>query len=280
MKNLLAFLTALVICHPAYPAELFGTIDAISGKAFVSDRSGKASSISMGQKIYEGQTIETASDSEVHLVTEDGGVIALRPGTTFRIDEYSAEGGPADKIFMSLFKGAMRSITGWVGKHNTFAYRITTPNATIGVRGTDHETTVIEKADGDEPGTYDTVNEGATLLKTPQGETEVRRGKFAFVPKNRVVAPFLMTRQPDFWARRRLRIEAHIEQRKEFFRGRIEHMREQRIKRLRSSREKQPHGNVRKQEHGQAAERRLELREHRLGEAKQFRAARRKKIRE
>lgn len=284
MKNLLAFLTTLLLWHAAYSAELFGTIDALSGNASVSDQSGKASSVSVGQKIYAGQTIETASDSEVHLVTEDGGVIALRPSTTFRMDEYKAEGGSADKIFMSLFRGAMRSITGWVGKHNNSAYRITTPNATIGIRGTDHETTVIEKADGDEPGTYDTVNEGATLLKTPQGQTEVSPGKFAFVPKNSAAAPFLMTRQPDFWARRRFKIEARIQQRKEFFRGHIENMREQRIKRLKSIREKQSrhandqHASVRKREHGQAMETRHELRGHRREQSKQPREPRRKEF--
>lgn len=284
MKNLLAFLAALMICHTAYSAELFGTIDAISGNASVSDKSGNTSGVSAGQKIYAGQTIETASDSEVHLVTEDGGIIALRPSTTFRVDEYKAEGDSADKIFMSLFRGAMRSITGWVGKHNTSAYRITTPNATIGIRGTDHETTVIEKSDGDEPGTYDTVNEGATLLKTPQGETEVSPGKFAFVPRNGTVAPFLMTRQPDFWARRRLKIEARLQQRKEFFRGRIEHMREQRIKRLKSIREKQHrhvgdrHASVRKREHGQATETRHESRGHPLELSKQRREERHKEV--
>jgi hypothetical protein len=192
LKKLFAFLAVLMACHAGYPAELFGTVDAISGIACVSDDSGKAGSITQGRKLYDGQTITTASDSEVHLVTEDGGVLALRPDTKFRVDEYKADGDSADKIFMSLFKGAVRSITGWIGKHNTSAYRITTPTATIGVRGTDHETTVIENGGGDEPGTYDTVNEGSTILKTPQGETEVRPGKFAFVPRSGAAAPYLL----------------------------------------------------------------------------------------
>ena len=175
----------LAVFNPAYAAELFASVDAISGSAFLSDKTGKSGAISAGQKIYAGQTIDTAADGEVHLVTEDGGIIALRPDTTFRVDQYRAEGGSGDRIFMSLLRGAMRSITGWIGKHNTSAYRITTPTATLGIRGTDHEATVIDKTGGDEPGTYDTVNEGATFLKTPQGETEVTPGKFAFVPRNR-----------------------------------------------------------------------------------------------
>jgi hypothetical protein len=275
LRNFLALLAALMVCHATYAAELFGVIDAISGSAFVSGQMGKSSSISMGQKIYEGQTINTASDGEVHIVTVDRGIIALRPDTVFRVDEYKAEGGSADKIFMSLFKGAVRSITGWIGKHNTSSYRITTPGATIGIRGTDHETTVIDKADGDEPGTYDTVNEGATSLKTPQGETQVTPGKFAFASKGRAVAPVLLAKQPNFWAKRRLKIENRIQQRKEFFRSRMEEMRNNRIKRINSI-----HGTRGGQadKRGQAIKNRNGLREGRLEQTKQRQETRRKKV--
>jgi hypothetical protein len=275
LRNLLAFLAALMVCHDIYAAELFGTVDAISGSAFVSGQIEKSSSISMSQKIYQGQTLNTASDGEVHIVTEDGGIIALRPDTVFRVDEYKAEGGSADKIYMSLLKGAMRSITGWIGKHNTSAYLITTPSATLGIRGTDHETTVIDKADGDEPGTYDTVNEGATLLKTPKGETEVRPGKFAFASKDRAVAPVLLAKQPNFWAKRKLKIENRIQQRKEFFHSRMEEMRNKRIKRQNAI-----HGarGSQVEKSGQAKEKRNMLRENRVERTKQRQESKRKKV--
>ena len=231
MRNILVFLALLMAPHPACTAELFGTVDSISGSASISDQYGKSTTVHIGAKVYEGQTINSGHDSEVHLVTEDGGIIAVRPDSVFRVDAYKAEGGSEDRIFMSLLKGAFRSITGWIGKHNSSAYRVTTPSATIGIRGTDHEVTVIDAGDSDEPGTYDTVNEGATVLKTPQGEAEVVPGKFAFVPKGRAVAPLYLTRHPHFWARRKLLTEKRIQQRKEFFRSRLEHMREDRIKR-------------------------------------------------
>ncbi|MGA9667239.1 MAG: FecR domain-containing protein [Gallionella sp.] len=278
MKNLFVLLAALLVCHAAYPAELFGTVDAISGIGFVSDSSGKTASMTKGQKIYVGQTIDTAADSEVHLVTEDGGIVALRPNTRFRVDAYQAAGESTDKIFMSLFKGAIRSITGWIGKHDTSAYRITTPTATIGIRGTDHETTVIENGGGDQPGTYDTVNEGSTILKTPQGETEVMPGKFAFAPRGRAAAPYLLTKQPDFWARRRLRIEGRIQQRKAYYHHRLERMREERIRQVKSVRANQynrvgnRHGNERyRDHHGQAEAKHSELRERRLEQTRRHR---------
>lgn len=266
MKKFLALLAALMLCHATYAAELFGAVDAISGSASVADQTGKSSSLSLGQKIYENQTINTASDGEVHIVTEDGGIIALRPDTVFRVDAYKAEGDASDKIFMSLLKGAMRSITGWIGKHNTSAYLITTPSATIGIRGTDHETTVIEKADGDEPGTYDTVNEGATSLKTPQGETEVTPGKFAFASKGKAAAPVLLAKQPNFWAKRKLKIENRIQKRKEFLRG---HMEQRRNKRIAANRNKTEHKVAKRQSSERA--------ENRRNRAKQNEEERRKK---
>ena len=242
MRNILAFLALLMASHVAYTAELFGTVDSLSGSAYVTDQYGKSTAVYIGVKVYEGQTINSGHDSEVHLVTEDGGIIAVRPDTVFRVDTYKAEGGSEDKIFMSLLKGAFRLITGWIGKNNSSAYRVTTPSATIGIRGTDHEVTVIDASDGDESGTYDTVNEGATILRTPQGEAEVLPGKIAFVPKGRAIAPLYLTHQPRFLARRKLLIEKRIQQRKESLRGRLEHMREDRIKRqklIRSNRLKQ-----------------------------------------
>ncbi len=284
MRNLIAFLAALMVCPVAYSAELFGTVDAVAGSSYVIDQSGKSTFVSVGLKVFEGQTISSEQDGEVHLVTEDGGIIAVRPNTFFRVDEYKAEGNSTDKIFMSLLKGTVRSITGWVGKYNNSAYRITTPTATIGIRGTDHETTVIDRGDGDEPGTYDNVNEGSTVLKTPHGAAEVTPGKFAFAPKGRAVAPIFLAQQPRFLARRLLRIEARIQQRKEFMHTRLEHMREERIKNPRSiqgNRLKQLHeqrGNVRGHERGQATERRNAFRDHRLGQTGQNQQVHRKEL--
>ena len=233
MNKLIALLILFSVCRIAYAAELFGTVDDLSGSASVSGQSGVAVSVTVGQRIYEQQTITSGADGEVHIVTEDGGIIAIRPNTVFRVDKYKAEGSSLDRIFMSLLKGSVRSITGWIGKHDHSAYRITTPTATIGIRGTDHETTVIVNGDGDPPGTYDTVTTGSTVLKTSRGEVDVTPGKFAFTPRDRRAAPFFLAHRPRFLAFRKLRIEQRILKRKKFLRGRLEQMREQRIRQFR-----------------------------------------------
>ena len=267
MIKLILFLLFFTISAGANSAEQFGTVDAVSGTASVSDKTGKTLPLTRGLNIYEGQTINTGDDGEVHLVTEDSGMIALRPDTVFRVDEYKAEGSSADKIFMSLLRGSIRSITGWIGKHNAAGYRITTPTATIGIRGTDHETTVRETNDGDEAGTYDNVYEGSTVLKTPQGSAEVTPGKYAFAARDKAAAPYFLRQQPHFLVNRRLRIEERIQQRKTFLREHFEQHREARIKRLQTIRAE--HKKVETKRNEQASERRKEIREKRREQTKQ-----------
>lgn len=277
MKNLLALLAILLLGDAAHAAELFATVESLSGSASVSDGTGQAGSLSVGQKIYEKQTISTAPDGEVHLATVDGGIVAIRQNTVFKVDEYKADGSYGDKVFMSLVKGAIRSITGWIGKYQAPNYRITTPTATIGIRGTDHETTVIEETDGDEPGTYDMVNEGVTVLKTQYGESEVTPEKFAFAPKYRAVAPFFLAKKPVFWEKRKLKIEERIEKRKELLRDRLDQIREERIQHLKETRSERP-AQARKKATAKKEER-AKMRADRQKQAEQHREARHKEAR-
>ena len=55
-------------------------------------------------------------------------------------EDYDVAGAASDnRSALSLLKGAMRAITGYIGRSNRDGYRIETPTATIGIRGTDHE---------------------------------------------------------------------------------------------------------------------------------------------
>ncbi len=274
MRNMLVLLVMLLsVGNAAHSAALFATVDSLSGTASVSGDSMKPMAISAGQKIYEKQTVTTSSDGEVHLGTVDGGIIAIRPNTVFRADEYKADGSPDDKVFMSLLRGAIRSITGWIGKYNAPGYRITTPTATIGIRGTDHETTVIDEGNGDEPGTYDMVNEGVTVLKTQYGEREVTPEMFAFAPKYRAVAPLFLVEKPKFWVKRKLVIEELIPQRKALLRERIEKLREDRLKQLEKNLDKR---TGKAGEMARVKEARKELRTKQKKQAEQHRDVRRK----
>lgn len=217
----------------AWAAEVFGTVDYLTGTVSLVNAAGKARSVKLKDSLQEGETVVTGADGELHLVTEDHGFVAVRANTKFRVDNYMARGGDADNYAVSLLVGALRSISGWIGKTNPAAYRIQTPTATIGIRGTDHETVVIEAAAdsavaGREPGTYDKVNEGSTIMQTSKGNVTLQAQESGFFAHHGQEAPRRLARLPDFF--RRSQLDARIDQRRQFL---LKHMDAHRAQRIR-----------------------------------------------
>jgi hypothetical protein len=202
-----ALFAFLCICaQPLFAA--IGTIDSLEGDVHVvsatADRAAKA-----GMEVNEGDTVKTGANAWALLVMSDGASMTLRQQSQLRLDtyHYDSDGEAAkNSSALSLLKGAFRSITGYIGRTNRDGYRINTPTATIGIRGTDHEPAYYpppgpgEKLDH-EPGTYDKVNDGESFIRNPKGEIAVRRGQFAFVHHDRNFAPRLLTRLPAFYQR-------------------------------------------------------------------------------
>lgn len=229
MKSLYWLLLSLLLAHGQCSAQVFATIDALSGAATITSANGTTAAAASGQKISRGQTVVTAADSELHALTEDGGFIALRPNSTFLVTQYRMERNGTAAVEMSLLKGALRSITGWIGKVNPAGYRVVTPTATVGIRGTDHETTVVEAdSNRDRAGTFDHVFEGATTLRSSAGEQHLEAGQHGFAPRDGNLPPRLLEAAPEFFNNRLLRIEERIRERKEFVARRVQQLSEER----------------------------------------------------
>lgn len=153
--------------------------------------------LKIGDTISEGDSIVTGKDGELHLDMEDGGYISVRPNTKMRIVKYQAKGDASDTAVFGLLEGSLRSVTGWIGKFNRDKYTVRTPNATVGIRGTDHEPFVIPKGSRlGEPGTYDKVNEGGSFIQTPAGRADVAPNQSGFVSHDKGVKPRLLTEIP------------------------------------------------------------------------------------
>src|SRR2546422_3860812 len=128
--------------------------------------------------IFEGESIATGANGEVHLRMEDGGFIAVRPGTRMRIAKFRAQGDGSDAVNIGLLEGSFRSITGWIARFGRNNYQVRTPTVTIGVRGTDHEPFHIPAGSPlGEPGTYDKVNQGPLSCRRPQDASAVLLGR-------------------------------------------------------------------------------------------------------
>ena len=174
-----------------------GEIDFVAGKAQIISAGGEAHEASKGARVVPGDALVTGADGEIHIVMDDNGLVAVRPNSRMKIEDYVADGNDKDHAIMSLFRGQMRSITGWIGKIAPKNYAIRTPSGTIGIRGTDHEVAVVEG--GADAGTYDKVNTGETVLQTPKGDVGIKPGKAGFSEKAGTKAPSLLEKIPPFY---------------------------------------------------------------------------------
>jgi opacity protein-like surface antigen len=95
---------------------------------------GASSPLAVGDSVYLNDAVRTGADSRARLVFLDSTNLAVAPLSRVVLDRFVFEGGPsAEKVAIGLVKGVFRFTTGALDKR---AYTITTPTASIGVRGT------------------------------------------------------------------------------------------------------------------------------------------------
>lgn len=223
------YLAALLLALMSLPAWTAGVIDAFEGEVrVISPQANRAASV--GLAIAEGNVIRTGTDAWVLLEMADGAVITVRPVTELRIETYRYQ--PKDVLanqrsVIALAYGALRVITGLIGNTNRAGYAVNTPMATIGIRGTDHETAFMDARRPENrqaaTGTYDKVYSGATVLRNRQGEIQVAPGQIGFADAAARTAPQRLAREPEF-----LRANARIDQRAEPRRQRLQRSIEER----------------------------------------------------
>ena len=74
-----------------------------------------------------------------------------------------AAAAPGSRAFFKLLKGGFRAVSGLIGKVDRNDYRVTTPVATIGIRGTDYLLVLCDEKCATDPVISDTVPEGAKI---------------------------------------------------------------------------------------------------------------------
>jgi len=90
--------------------------------------------IKVGSRVYRDELIRTGPQAQAELRLDDDTKLALGPDAELRLDEFAVDtGADAKSMAVRLLKGTLRFLT---GRQSSSNYRIVTPTATIGIRGT------------------------------------------------------------------------------------------------------------------------------------------------
>lgn len=127
------FLAAgLLYAQQGYVHEVSGDVQAVLG-------TGNPVKVEKNQTLANNTTITTGPNSTAVLKFVDGTVIALNQNTSFQIQKYDYnEKSPSTMTAaFSMLRGGLRAITGAISSRNRDGFKVATPNATIGIRGTE-----------------------------------------------------------------------------------------------------------------------------------------------
>jgi hypothetical protein len=131
----------LVFCgvvSASWAAQVAGTITQLSGPLLAKKADGAVRVLSLRSEVESGDTLMTERNTYALVKFIDNSEITLKPGTTFKVENFAYDAGQpdGDQASFSLVKGGLRSVTGLLGKRNKEKFSMKTPSATIGIRGT------------------------------------------------------------------------------------------------------------------------------------------------
>lgn len=167
MHRIIRLLAVSLICIaiPVQAAQLAGEVTAAMGEALIVASAGGERTAAQGMPLYVGDILQTGPGGHIHIRMVDDALVSLRPKSKLKITSYAYQSGVTEitQIRFDLLHGTVRSVTGKGGELAKDRFRMNTPIAAIGVRGTDF----IARADAET--TLVNVQSGAIVL-APLGD--------------------------------------------------------------------------------------------------------------
>jgi hypothetical protein len=93
--------------------------------------------LTQGDPVYVEDQVTTGDKSFAILQFIDGAKVTVRPNSKIIIEQYVFNGGDQDAATLNLVEGGLRIITGAMAKSQPENYKVKTPVALMGVRGTE-----------------------------------------------------------------------------------------------------------------------------------------------
>lgn len=201
---MLALVLAFFVIFPVTTHASVGKVIMAIGEVSI-NRSGKLIPVKKDAVVEVGDAIVTGNTSNAQVKFNDGAIIALRPNTEFKVNEYKFNGKPdgTEKADVSLTKGGVRAVTGAIGRSNRDNLKVNAAVATIGIRGTGFnivfcDASCIDKSPQSKEGLYAGVFEGKIVVANKGGtSSDMGVNRFAYVA-NENSAPQPLIAPPNF----------------------------------------------------------------------------------
>lgn len=127
-------LAAPGVAASSQPAEAARVI-AVTPGAFV-QRGNARTPLKLKDPLYKEDQVSTDATGKLQLLFADDTTVAVAPDSMVNIADFSF-GGPAKASFaLGVGRGLARVVTGKVVERNREGFKVTTPHATVGIRGT------------------------------------------------------------------------------------------------------------------------------------------------
>lgn len=133
----LALLTLLTLLALPAAAETAGHIKRMEGDVRIV-RNQQTLPASPGSEVLAGDRLVTGANGSVGLTTSDNTRLALGPNSHLVLDNYAYnQATQQGNIAVRFLKGSFAVITGLIAKLSPQNVKVSTPTATIGIRGTE-----------------------------------------------------------------------------------------------------------------------------------------------
>ena len=158
--------------------------------------SGVTRNLAKGDPIFSGDHLLTGR-GRLQVSMVDGAFISVQPNSEYVLDTYNYDGKTdgTEQATYRLVKGGVRAVTGLIGRVNKDAYKVNTAVATIGIRGTGHNTRLCAgDCGGVKDGLYHNTWEGITYVVNDVDTAEVPAGQGVYVQS--IDTPIVPLSQP------------------------------------------------------------------------------------
>ena len=153
--------------------DVVGEVTTVIGRGKVVNPQGEQPA-TRGQLIRAGDQVTTDAGGHVHVRFVDGGIVSVRPLSRLHIENYrNSSPQQLAAIKFRLDTGVIRSVTGEWGEAHRDRFRLNTPVAAFGIKGTDF----VAKADSSS--TQVSVKAGAIEMSPLEGSCALALGPCA-----------------------------------------------------------------------------------------------------